>query len=634
MIIGSGIGLLTQWWKAPKDSAHENVIPFIKRLDTTQTYRSQDNLRHMRLYGNYDMVGLNAYSYNHIDSASVTNRVTLNVVQSMVDTVVSKITKNRPKPMFLTDGGDWSLQLKAKKLTKFCEGVFQSCGLYEQAPQVFQDSCIFGTGAIKFFIENNQIKSERVFIDELVVDDTECFYSKPRQMHQTKFIHKDILVAKYPDLMLKIEQASASSDNYTTDRSHNKDLIRVIESWHIPSGDVVDSKGKPIDHDGRHTITISTCTLVDEPYTKTYFPFIFFRWNVRPVGFFGQGIAEQLVGIQLEINKILRTIQVSMHLTSIPKVFVEASSKVVTAHLNNKIGGIIKYAGTKPSYESVGSVSPELFMHLDRLYTRAYETIGVSQLSAQSQKPTGLDSGKAIRTFNDLETERFMSVAQRFERTFIDAAKIVVDMAKDLYKDLGKLDVKVKGRKFLETIKWEDVDMEEDKYLLDVFPISALSSTPTGRLQDVQDLINLGVVSKEQAVKLLDFPDLESAYNLLNASLDDIERMIERMIVEGIYETPEPYQNLEMGLRMVQQAYLYYKSQNCDEDRLELLRRWMEDCQGMLKMQQQVLPTQQQQVQQFSQAGQDEAAANVVKQMEGQANPLVEQALPLQQPPQ
>ena len=47
----------------------------------------------------------------------------------MIDTIVSKVTKNKPKPTFLTDGGDWDLQQKAKKLTKYCEGIFYSTNL-------------------------------------------------------------------------------------------------------------------------------------------------------------------------------------------------------------------------------------------------------------------------------------------------------------------------------------------------------------------------------------------------------------------------------------------------------------------------------------------------------------------------
>ncbi len=201
-------------------------------------------------------------------------------------------------------------------------------------------------------------------------------------------------------------------------------------------------------------------------------------------------------------------------------------------------------------------------------------------LSAQSQKPSGLDSGKALREFNDLESERFMEVAQRYERTFIEAAKIMVGMAKEIYEEDGEFKVKVKGKKFIETIDWADVDLDEDKFVMEAFPTSSLSSTPAGRLQDVQELLQAGFITKEDGMKLLDFPDLESTMSLANAGIEDIDRMIELMIDKGEYQTPEPYQNLELGIKKCQQAYLKYKSEGADDDRLELFRRWMEDAQG------------------------------------------------------
>lgn len=565
-----------RWWKSPKNQSHENVFQYIEHLDLAQNYRSSDNLRYMRLYGDYAMMGLDSYSYSRIETShNVNHRVTLNIVQSMIDTVVSKITKNKPKPTFLTDGGDWSLQQKAKKLTKFCEGIFHDVDIYKQATMAFQDAAVFGTGCIKIFTDGPKLCAERVLIEEIKIDDSEAFYGKPTQIHQMKYIHKDVLREMFPDNATAIDQATDIAPTTGTNYSNAKDMIKVIESWHLPSAK--DAK------DGKHTITIRNATLFEEEYKKQYFPFVFFRWTERPIGFFGKGLAEQLQGIQLEINKILRTIQVSMHLTSIPKVFVEASSKVVTAHLNNKIGGIIKYAGTKPSYESVGAIPPELFNHLDRLYNRAYEVAGISQLAARAEKPAGLDSGKALREFSDIESERFLAVGKRFEDAFIQIAEIMLDQARDLYDDMGELAVRVKGENFIETIDWKEVDMEEDKYMMQIFPTSALSNTPSGRLQDVQELLQAGFISREDGRKLLDFPDLKSTTNLDIADLENIERQIEKMIDKGSYEPPEPYQNLELAVKKVQQAYLMYRHKGAPEERLELLRNYIEDAQGLIE---------------------------------------------------
>ena len=80
--------------------------------------------------------------------------------------------------------------------------------------------------------------------------------------------------------------------------------------------------------------------------------------------------------------------------------------------------------------------------------------------------------------------------------------------------------------------------------MMDMFPTSSLSSTPSGRLQDVQELLQAGFISKDDGMKLLDFPDLKSYMDRKNAGLDDIEKMIEIMIEKGEYQTPEPYQDL------------------------------------------------------------------------------------------
>lgn len=597
------------WYKENKNEVHTALFPYIKMLNNTQSGIQDSNVKNMRLYGNNEYSGLSLYNYQSSETSySMLNRLTLNIIQSMVDTACSKITKNKPRPYFLTDGADFTLQRRAEKLTKFAEGQFYSTKLYELMPRVFKDSAIFGTGCIKIYVEDKEIKAERVFIDEIKVDENESIYGQPRQMHQLKWIHKDVLAAAYPSCKGSIQNA-ASELSPGADESYRKgDMLLVVESWKLPS--------KEGASDGRHTICINNDTLLDDKWERQTFPFVFVRWNERPLGFWGQGISEQLTGIQIEINKILKTIQVSMHLVSVPKLMVEASSKIITAHLNNKIGGIIKYAGTKPEWGQLGTIPGELFTQLDRLYQRAYEIIGISQLSAQAQKPAGLNSGKAIRTYNEIETERFMECAKRYEQAFLDSAELMIDYAKDIAKVTRNYKVKVPGSGFLHTIKWDDVNMKDDQYMMQVFPTSALSQTPAARLQEVQELMQAGLIGKEDGMKLLDFPDLKAMYNLENAGCEDIDKQIELMIDAGEYQTPEPYQNLQYGVIKVQKAYLMYKSQNAPEDRLELLRQWMSDARELLQPPAPPMP-------QGNEATQNlqGAADSIVQQNSPQANP-------------
>lgn len=566
------------WYKQPKDKIADSLFPYVQALRQDQNFRQDDNFRNLRLYGNIESLSLRNYSFYRAESSSaVVNRVTLNIVQSMIDTVVSKLVKNKPRPSFLTDGGDWSAQRKAKKLSQFVEGQFYATDFYEKRAMAIQDSCIFGTGALKIFRDGKTIRCERVFIDELTINEEEALYGDIRSLFQTKVLPIDTVVSMFPkfktQIHLAVQPEFASWDSNSS--SVNKEtMIEVVEAWRLPSIPGAD--------DGVHAICINKQLLFEEQYEPSEFPFQFWRWGVRPLGFWGQGVAEQLTGIQLEINKILRTIQVSMHLVSVPKIFVEASSKIVESHLNNKIGGIIKYVGQPPIEGKLGSIPQELFSHLDRLYARAYEIVGVSQLAAQATKPQGLNSGKALREFNDIESERFMAVAQRDEQAVIQASAHYIRLAKEIYDEFGSYTVKTKGSRHMEQVKWEDVDLEADQYIMQCFPVSSLSKTPAGRLQDVQELMTAGLIGKEDGMKLLDFPDLQSFYNFNNAGLEDIERTIEEIIDEGLYSTPEPYQNLALGVQKMQQAYLMYKSQSAPEERLELFRRWIEDAQTLM----------------------------------------------------
>ena len=559
----------TRWYEEKKGKVNGLLVPLIKFLRQNQAYRHAENLRYVRLYGNLDVLGLSSIQYSRPNPTTSQNRVTLNVIKSCVDTAQSKIAKNKVKPTFLTSGGDWSQQKKAKKLDKFILGQFNACDVYHIAQRAFVDACIFGTGVLKIYADDGKIKVERTIPDELVVDDAEGVYGFPRNLYQTKFMSKDVLIAAYPKFKNQIESLDVISTvggsfgpNYQTEQ------VIVYEAWHLPS-----RKGAG---DGKHVIAIDDCDLGEEVWDKDYFPFSKFMWSEKPFGFWGGGISEELTGIQIEINKMLKNIQIAHHLMSAPAVYLEMGSSVSAQHINNEIGRIIKYSGTKPSQDPQGIMAPEIYSHLENLYRKAFEIIGISQLSAQSQKPSGLNSGKALREYNDIESDRFLVVGQRWENFFMDIAKQMVGCAKEIYSQDKDFSVKVKGRKFLDTIKWSEVDMEEDQYIMQVFPTSLLPTSPEGRLQNIQEMIQAGMIDAETGAELLDYPDLERANDLSFASRQVTRDMVDKIVEDGDFSTPEIFMDLTYAIKYAQTAYNRAKLEYCPEENLELLRRFME----------------------------------------------------------
>ena len=556
------------WWSQEGDAVADSVQAVVNNIVKTQDYQRTLNLRYARLYGNLEVFGLGYGSYRRNTPQTVPdNAVTYNVVKSVIDTAAAKISQNRPRPLFLTSGGNYAQQERAKKLTKYVDGVFYDTHAYRKAQDAFIDAGVFGTGCLKVFIEEGRVRLERVTPTELVVDDADGRYGKPRQLHQVRLVGRQALLEMYPEHEVAIKSAHSALDDSD---SNVADMVEVTESWYL---------GK------RHAITIEGKTLFDEEYTKTYFPFVFFNWNKRLAGFFGQGLAENLVGIQIEINKILKTIQKAQAIASVPRVFLESSSKVSTAQLTNQIGSIVKYTGKAPTIHTAQALNPEVYNHLKWLIQSAYEIPGISQLSAQSKKPSGLDSGVALREYNDIESERFMLQGQRWEAFFLDLAKIIIDMSRDIYEHDKGLLVNVIGKDFIETIKWADVDLKDDQFIMKVYPTNLLPTTPAGKLQKLQELIQTGMISPEEGRELLDFPDLEAFATLASADKKLTDKIINTIVEDGQYNPPEPESNLEYATKKAQQAYLAGILNDLPEERLEMLLRYMDDAARLLKAQ-------------------------------------------------
>ena len=567
------------WWNTD-DPPHALVFSTVQGILNAQINRQRNDVEHMALYGNVHYTDLAGAGFAKPSNANTAHRVTLNIIQSMCDTVTARVAKAKPRATYLTHGGNWSMQRKAKLLERFTDGQFYNSDIYSMAPRIFLDACIFGTGIMKIYEADGSIQIERVFPSELIVDDIESRYAEPRQIFQRKIMSKDVLAALFPNAAKEIYSASEVSDD-SGDYSACAQ-IEVLESWHLPS-----SKNSK---DGRHVICIENATLRDAPWERSNFPFVFIRWSERRLGFWGQGLAEQLTGIQVEINKLLKMIQRQMHLAT-PKVFVEKGSEIVKAHLNNEIWGVIEYLGTKPEFFVPRTVSGDVLSHLDRLYARAYEIAGVSQLAAQSRKPSGLDSGVALREFQDIETERFMIVAQNYEKLFLDAAEQMIALAREISAAGRSYEVLSHGDKDIESINWKDIDLQKDQYVMKIYPTSLLPTTPAAKLQKVIEMVQAGMITQQEARGLLDYPDLESVNQLATAASEGIQLLIEEMLEHGNYHPPEPFMNLAMAVQMVQSAYLRAKINKAPEERLDLLRRFIQEAVGMLaSTMQQALP--------------------------------------------
>lgn len=568
------------------------MVSTARRVAERQGYVKDEYLYYARLHGGVQIAALSPTSYSRpAINVQVGESLGLNVIENMCSSAQAEVCQNKPKVTFATDAGDWNKQQEAEKLTKWLEGQFHETGFYEDAPKVFLDACIFGTGILKIYEDelNEKIAIERVFPWELFIDQAEGLYGRPRTIYQTKYVDKYVLMQTYPKLAKQIEKArdlpmGKGRDPFLWDTTAA--LVQVIEGWRLPSG-----KGTK---DGRHVIAVDDVVLLDEPWDRDDLPFAFMRWLTRPFGFWGKGLCEQLAGIQKEINRLLIKIQRAFARLGITRIYVERGAKVNPSHLRANDGDIVEYTGSKPVTEAPPTVSPEIFSHLWQLESKAYQITGISQMTAQGQAPPpGVDSGRAIRTLLANHSKRLSQVADMYIQLAMSTGDKMISLATDIAnrevddgEENGNKKTKKRGYKVAwsddsgtEVIDFAEVDLARDEYVMRPFPTSALPSNPGEKMQVVQEWFNTGMIDGDKAMMLMDFPDTKQFANM-NPAIAMYRSVMQRLtdiLKKGKPWVPDSFVEPSRAKALAVPFLLNAERLNAPADRLDLLRQTIED---------------------------------------------------------
>lgn len=557
-----------RWW-TERDRKHEAIWEICTRIRRNQDARRMNDLIHASLYGNVPVTGFGPFHQNRrIGGAHA--RLSLNVVRNMVSAVVSKIAaKNKVKVSFLPQGGSHSYDIKrkAEKCEQLVDGVFYDRGVYKKQRAIFRDCTVFGTGLLKV-VTDEQVK--RIVADrtpqwEMLVDETDGANGEPRSIYQQKPYDKLVLKDMFPKFAEQIEKSQTRSEDVPMNPDTTADVVIATEAWHLPSG--------PDAKDGRRCIILPEVTLCDDPYDYDTFPFAVMRWAEDLDGFFGIGLAYELAGIQAEINDLLQEIQEGHHIIT-GFWAVEQGSRVTSQHINDDLSKIIRYAGTRPDYIVPSVIAAEVYQHLWNLYAKAYEITGISQLTAQSQKPAGLNSGEALRRYSDIVTERFLEVGSMLEEWTIDAAKLTLRCANEIVDEHKSFPVVTRTKKSLETLDYADYRLEKGDYEIEAFPTSVLPNTPPGRVAFVQDLVNSKMMGAEDGFDLLNFPDTKGYAKRRLARRTTFERNVASILSHGEYLPPEPLDDHEFALAELPNVYAEWRDDGVEQAKLELLLRY------------------------------------------------------------
>lgn len=581
----NGASLMAEWWKAADDrQLAQELCGNLAYLKTNQTYRMRQLAVDIRLY-----CGLSVYSYagSNVSKMDRTktlpdDRPTFNLIQACTDTLVSRLTQNEPAPKFLTDGADYKQRHLGQELNRFAMGEFYQTKAYSKGAKMLRDALVTGVGVLKGYRgDDDKVCIDRVMPTDLFVDDNDSLNGDPQQLYQMKLVDRDKLRANNPKASSIIDMSPQSyPDNAPDSGRTTADQVMVVEGWKLPSGPDKESPGYV---PGRHTIATMGGIIFDEEWHKTKFPFVFMNYSDPFLGFWGQGLGTQLFGTQLSINRIMYTITRAISLVGVPRVFIDQASKVVKAHNNNEIGVIVTYSGTKPSYEIAPCNAPELYAERDKLIDYGFRQCGVSSMQATSQKPAGLNSGEAIRSYDDINTDRFAQVAKKYENVFIDLAYLITDIAMDIAKETGKYQTVYPNKDGTKEINLPQMGFLKDPFVIQCFTESALPRTPSGRIEKITEMVQAGMLTVKEGRRLMKTPDLEENEKLDNASEERIFQILDKIVEDGDYTMPDPFLDLQLATTLTVQYINLYLAANLEEQKADLLRKFFNQVQTLIQ---------------------------------------------------
>ena len=573
------------WWlfdDIGDDALSANAVHTeLRRIEALEAYRRQCERLFARYYGDprysgYSTIGVQYPSPDILDETKSSE----NVVREVITTLHNKFGKNKPVPTVVTSGGTYTEQAEAEEREQWINGVFQQDKVYDLLAQAQFHSMAISDGFVGVRDDYDVGRPVSYIIPtwEIHVDPVDGMYGTPRSIFRVATESKEVLAARFPEYAEAIWRSSPYFEEFYGIRLSNADMRQTnyCECWHLPS--------KPGADDGRHIIATKTATLVNEPWEENYFPVVKVPWNPRVVGYFSVGLIEDLVPPQRQLNKVRQAKDEHLRMLSNAWWAVERGTNVIKSHISNLIGRVIEYNGTPPQLMTPQPISEDLWKSEETLRNQIYAQSGVSPQAAMNMKPAGLNSGKALRVYADQEDAHFTNAYKSKEDAVVELANLYCKRAQAMYEsDLDPaLKVKLSKNSLLTEVEWKDTDL--DSFRVKVMDASALSTTLAGKIEDIEDLQAIGVITDvDQKRQLLQMPDLKADSDLALAPRNLILKTLQdRILKRGESVTPEPYWDLNTCAQLGTQVLCYAELKEYPDNRIQLLRNWVSECAARL----------------------------------------------------
>lgn len=594
------------WWSAKKpEELGQQLRGVTARIEKDQAYRVQVSCERLSTYMGRPI--------NHLgDLESMSSRSVRDDVdgpgfevpfsQFALDTICARIAgRQRPKPIVLTEGADFNTRLQCRKRSKFIEGQFQEkqgefATIYDVGVQVFRDSAIFDGGVVKVEIDDVQKKVavRREFPWNVFYDRCDSREGYPTSIYARRSVDLEMLCDTYRKNADGIRKYVGDAGDF----AYSKMFFGRSNSESASRADVWECYAKPTKKGqagGRRVVLCGPEVLVDEPWDRDTFPYVWMIWSRASVGMYGIPPIEFARRAQTRANYLYDRCYRTTRLLSggyidyEPGAYIGEEGGAYTLEANDDVKLMPRLPGKMPATFQMPQPFNQQTLNLAETNKQfVYDAFRTSELVAQGRMEPGVNSGIAIRNRTDLQDMGFLLQARMLEQFWVDVGTQMLYCVNDLARENGGTvkGILPTGGGFLESIEWKAIDIgEESLYTVQVKAASATADDYGAKLQYITELQQMGHIDAGTAQRLIGSgnPDLESEYNRKQAQHSWIERIITD-ILESKDEFPEsdmpdPYMNLLDAAYQMNQAYLEVSSwPNTPESKRAAMRQWLDQC--------------------------------------------------------
>ena len=390
-----------------------------------------------------------------------------------------------------------------KQAQQFFDVLYDEQNINAVVTNAFRDACIFDKGII--YVDRNSLSVKRVMPWQVFYDSYEYSYG-----HLTQIAWKQ---EQYPVSLLPMK----------VDRAF--DTVTYWQYWNVNAGK-------------KWYYIPELDYLEEEKWEPDAIPFIFINYASPVKSSSSSSVVDLLYGIQMEIDYLNTVIKDASQRGCALKFLVPENSNVKVSNLNNRAGQVITY--TPIANQTTPPILAETDPFMDPQWTQllaqykqdAYEIVGISQLSATSQKPKGLNSGVALSTMEDIESDRFETQLNTVIRCYTDIAKMIIEV-------FPEEDNILPASKWRSNIQWKDIVEANGNFTVQFSAAEFLSKDPSVKIQQVQALQAMGQISPARAGLLLEIPDIQQGYSIQNNAMNAVLAIIDSCLTEDDFDIPD-----------------------------------------------------------------------------------------------